>query len=80
MNEQPSVSEYQKSYIELIARRVGDEIEGRVKSEMVKSDERLRKVEQKVYNGINFKINMLMAFYGLSVAGLITLIVKFVIK
>lgn len=78
MNEK--IQEYQRSYIELIATKVADKIDRRLSSTISETDKRLQRVEQRLYNGINFKVNLLMTFYGITVAGLIAILFKFIIK
>ncbi len=74
MKEQPKMDEYQEAYIELIARKtakaVSDDLEQRLirhletaNKERDDIDKRLQKVERKMFNGINLKINLLYGFY-----------------
>jgi len=76
----PQIEEYQKSYIELIARKVVDEFDKRLSAKIADNEKRLRTVEKKVFNGMTFKLNLLLAFYGATIAGIITFLAKYLLK
>ena len=71
--DDPEMKEYQKSYIELIARKVGDEIYQKLEEKHYDHEKRLSKIEKKVFNGFSVKINVLFGLYSVIIALLIKL-------
>lgn len=69
----PEMKEYQKSYIELIARKVGDEVCQKIEKRLYDHEKRLLKIEKKVFNGFSVKINVLYGLYSVIIALLIKL-------
>ena len=76
-SEVPVMEEYQKAYIELIAKRVADEVvlklESRLVGELEKINKRVHKLELKVFNGFGLKINLLFVLYTVFLGLLIKL-------
>ena len=72
-NDGPEMKEYQRSYIELIARKVGDEIYQRLEEKHYDHEKRLLKIEKKVFNGFSTKINILFAIYSIFIGLLVKL-------
>lgn len=72
--DEPKLTEYQKAYIELVARRTADEIKNEIVPEIKENTKRIVKIEKKVFNGFGTKINILFAVYGLFLALLIKLV------
>lgn len=74
MNEKdPQMKKYQKNYIELIARKVGDEISNKLEKKLCEHDKRISKMEKKVFNGFSTKINILFGLYTIFIGLLIKL-------
>ncbi len=78
--EQPIMTKYQESYIELVAKKTGDAIEGRISVKIEKLDQdikelsgRIIKVERKIFNGFGMKINLLFVFYAVFIGILVKL-------
>ena len=72
-DNQPELSEYQRIYIRMIAKEVGDEVEAKIKPDIDDMQRRIIRVERKIFNGFGTKINLLFAFYGLFIALLVKL-------
>ncbi|MHA1225253.1 MAG: hypothetical protein ACTSR2_01315 [Candidatus Hodarchaeales archaeon] len=71
--EEPIMNEYQKAYIELIAKRVADEVKERLVEKIEYNSKRIRKIEQKVFNGFGAKITILFGLYTVIIALLVKL-------
>ncbi len=74
------MTKYQESYIELVAKKTGDAIEGRISVKIEKLDQdikelsgRIIKVERKIFNGFGMKINLLFVFYAVFIGILVKL-------
>jgi len=67
----PEMKEYQKNYIELIARKVGKEVSVILEKRLNNHEKRISKMEKKVFNGFGTKINVLFGFYGVMIVLLI---------
>ena len=68
-NDQPELSEYQRIYIRMIAKEVGDEVEAKIKPDIEKMNNRIGKIENKVFNGFGSRIknigNQMKGLYAL---------------
>jgi len=67
----PEMKEYQKNYIELVARKIGKEVSVILEKRLNNQDKRISKMEKKVFNGFGTKINVLFGFYGVMIVLLI---------
>ena len=68
---EPTLSEYQKSYIELIAKKTAEQIKSELVPEIRENRKRITKIERKVFNGFGTKINILFVLYSIFIALLI---------
>jgi len=67
----PEMKEYQKNYIELVARKIGEEVSVILEDRLNNHEKRISKMEKKVFNGFGTKINVLFGFYGVMIVLLI---------
>ncbi len=70
---EPTLNEYQKSYIELVARKVAKEIKDEILPEIKDNNKRIAKIERRVFNGFGLKINILFVLYSIFIGLLIKL-------
>jgi len=75
-NEQPTLTKYQESYIELIAKKIAKEVAREIeerltgqisenKNKAQKLDERLQQVERKVFNGFGLRLDKIQWQVGI---------------
>lgn len=71
MKEQPAMQDYQKEYIEMIAEKTARKITENLPCKNY--EKRIRTIENKIFNGFGFRINLLFGLYAIFLGVLIKL-------